>query len=192
LAQRAKARLDAPDRAAYLRVLLDEEDHLPVKDVRCARVSLPRGPRGGGRLVPTTVFSETALAELSDRLVASVRSHQRAHPLEPGIPRASVRAALDLVPRTFDEVVEELARRKVVVADAAALRTPDFVPALGGRETEELMALLVDAKAAPPTVSELGRRFDAALIRAWSAPPARAGEPGARLPRHRPSNISRA
>jgi len=82
-----------------------------------------------------------------------------------------VRAALDLVPRTFDEVVEELARRKVVVADAAALRTPDFVPALGGRETEELMALLVDAKAAPPTVL----RARAALRRRahpgpWSAP----------------------
>src|SRR2546421_8054831 len=33
LAERAKARLDAPDPAAYLRVLLDEEGHLPVKDV---------------------------------------------------------------------------------------------------------------------------------------------------------------
>jgi len=166
LAECAKARLDAPDREAYLRVLLDEEGHLPVKDVPLRTGLDPAAARAaGGVWFPTTVFSEAALAEVSDRLVASLRSHQKTHPLEAGMPRASVRAALDLAPRTFDEVVEDLARRKVIVADAAALRTPEFVPALGGKETDELMALLVDARAAPPTVSELGRRFDAALIR---------------------------
>jgi selenocysteine-specific elongation factor len=82
--------------------------------------------------------------------------------------RAAVRSVLGREirgTRAFDELVEELAKRREIVADAAALRTPDFVPALGGQQTDELMALLLEAKAAPPLVSELGRRFDAALIR---------------------------
>jgi selenocysteine-specific elongation factor len=81
------------------------------------------------------------------------------------MPREAVRSALGLGPRSFDEVVEELAKRGDIVADATALRTPEFVPALGGKQTEELMAVLREARAAPPLVSELGRRFDAALIR---------------------------
>jgi selenocysteine-specific elongation factor len=114
------------------------------------------------------VFSEQAFAGVSAKLIDALRSHQRSHPLEAGMSRAAVRSVLgnDIRgTRAFDELVEELAKRREIVADATALRTPDFVPALGGKQTDELMALLLQAKAAPPLLSELGRRFDAALIR---------------------------
>src|SRR4029077_8198338 len=122
----------------------------------------------GGLWLPSVVFSERAFADVSARLVPALRTHQRSHPLEAGMSRAALRSALGARirgSRAFDELVDELAKRREVVADATALRTPDSAPALGGKETDELMALLREAKAAPPVLAELGRRFDAALIR---------------------------
>ena len=166
LAERARRRLAAPDRAGYFRVVLEEEDYLPIKDVALRTGLDPEAARSaGGIWLGSVVFSEPAFAAASGRLVAALRAHQQAHPLEAGMPRAAVRPALGLGPRATDDVVDELARRGVIVADAAALHTPDFTPALGGRDTQELISLLVQAKAAPPGLAELTRRFDAALIR---------------------------
>jgi selenocysteine-specific elongation factor len=171
LAARARRRLEAADRAAYFGVVLEEEGVMAARDVALRTgLDLPTARAAAGVWLPTTVVSEAALAGISGRLVATVGAYQVAHPLDAGMPRPSVRAALDLgrgdlPPRAFDELVDELARRGVVVADAAALRTPDFIPALGGAETEALMAVLSEAGPAPPTLRELEARFDAALIR---------------------------
>ncbi len=139
---------------------------MPVKDV-ALRTGLDPGVAraAGGIWLTSVVFSDRAFEEASTRLVTALRAHQQAHPLDAGMPRAGARSALGLAARAVDELAEELAKRGSIVADAAVLRTPEFVPALGGRETDELMSLLLEAKAAPPGLSELGKRFDAALIR---------------------------
>ena len=170
LAARARRRREAPDRAAYFRTVLDEEGVLPAKEIPLRSGLDLQGAQeatrqAGGLWFATTAFSARSFAALSDRLVTTLHGYQRTHPKEAGMPRASVRAALALDARPFDELVEELARRGAVVADAAALRTPDFSAALSGAETEELLGLLREAKAAPPSLYELEQRFDAALIR---------------------------
>ena len=166
LAERARRRAQDGGRAEYFLDLLSEESLLPVREVALRTgLDLPAARAAGGVWFATTVFAAPAVASLANRLVAALRDYQGAHPLEAGMPRAAVRVVLDLPARPFDELVEHLAGRSVVVADAAALRTPDFVPALGGRETEELTALLRGAGAAPPNLYELGQRFDQALIR---------------------------
>ncbi|GAC1374856.1 MAG: hypothetical protein NVSMB32_17890 [Actinomycetota bacterium] len=166
LAAQARRRLDVQDRSAYFSLLLAEEGMIPIKDLALRTgLDLPTARAVGGVWFPATVVSEAALQAAADRMAETLRSYQEGHPLESGMPRAAAWTALDLPARAFDEVVEELARRKVIVADLAVLRTPDFVPALGGQEAQELMALLREAKAAPPGMAELTRRFDAALIR---------------------------
>ena len=166
LAERGRRRLEAAGRAAYFLEVLGEESLLPVREVPVRTgLDLPAAQAAGGVWFPATVFSEAAFSELAGRLTAALRAHQAARPLEAGMPRAAVRVALDLPARAFDEAVEEWVHRGVVVADGAVLRTPEFAPALGGRETEELMGLLLAAGGAPPNLYELGQRFDAALIR---------------------------
>jgi selenocysteine-specific elongation factor len=169
LAERARRRAAVDDRAAYFLVVLEEEGELPVKEVALRTgLDTPAARAAGGVWFPSVVFSPQALEDAKALLIAALRAHQQSHPLEAGMPRAVARSVLGNQlrgTRAFDELVEELAKRKEIVADAAVLRTPDFVPALGGRQTDELMALLIEAKAAPPVLSELVRRFDAALIR---------------------------
>lgn len=166
LAEQARRRLAVGDRAAYFALLLEEEGLLAVKDVPLRTgLGLVEARATGGLWFATTVVSEAALAALGERLVAALRAHHAANPLAAGMPRAAARSVLELTGRPFDEVVEELARRRAIVADLEVLRTPDFVPALGGQEAEELFALLREAGAAPPGMGELTRRFDIALIR---------------------------
>ncbi|MGH2719538.1 MAG: selenocysteine-specific translation elongation factor, partial [Actinomycetota bacterium] len=166
LGTRAQWRLGVGDRAAYLGVVLDEEGVLPAAEVPI-RTGLPeaRARAAAGIWFATSVFSEGAYARDADAIVAALKGYQEGHPMEAGMPRLLVRAALGLDARPFDELAEELAKRGVVVADAEALRTPDFTPALGGQETEQLLALLRTRGAAPPTLAELGSQFDPALIR---------------------------
>ncbi len=162
----ALARQLAGDRAAYLRVVLDEEGRLAVRDLP-ARVglSVEEARRVEGVWLDGWVFATPSFEALEADAVAAVREHQQAHPLEPGMPRAALRARLELEVRVFDEVIEALVRREVIVADATVLRTADFAPAIGGPERTALMAELDAGGASPPTLPELQRRFDPALIR---------------------------
>lgn len=166
LEARAQRRIGLGDRAAYLGVVLDEEGVLPAGEV-AIRTGLPEAEAraAAGVWFATSAFSPRAFDAASAAIVAALSAHQEAHPLDAGMLRPLVRAALDLDARPFDELVEELARRRIVVADAEALRTPDFTPALAGQKTEELLSLLSNAGAAPPTITELGATFDPALIR---------------------------
>lgn len=163
----ARARLEAPDRLAYFEVVLEEAGRMARREI-----PLRTGLDGEAARALTAVwleslvFSEPAFGELERSLLGAVRRHQQGHPLEPGMPRAAVRAALDLDARAFDEAVEELARRGVIVADTTVLRTPDFAPAVGGPERDALMAILESGGATPPTVAELSQRLGAPLIRA--------------------------
>jgi selenocysteine-specific elongation factor len=167
LLEGARRRLAAPDRPAYLEILLAEEGHLAQRDA-LVRTGLGAAParEACGVWLSSTVFSEQAFEALSSRLVSTLRSHQRSHPREAGMPRGAVRAALTIDARPFEEAVDELARRGVIVADATVLRTPEFSPALGGPEREALVRELEEAGASPPSLSDLGRRYDPALLRA--------------------------
>ena len=166
LAERARRRIGLGDRAAYFLAVLDEEASLAIRDVALRTGMDPDLARqAGGVWLPTVVFSQRAFADLASRLRDALRAYQAAHPVDAGMPRAAARSALGVPARSFDEAVEELAAKGVVVADATVLRTPEFQPALGGSQTDELLAVLRDAGAAPPGIGELGRRFDPALIR---------------------------
>lgn len=163
----ARRREQAPGRAEYFDILLEEEGSL-ARDEVVIRTGL--GPekvegREGvwlpGRIISTAKFDEHRRA-----LVEALGRHHSSHPLEPGIPREQARAALDLDARTFEEIIDELARRAAIVADQTFLRLPGHAPAVEGSERDALMRELHAGGGSPPTAAELQLRFDPALIRA--------------------------
>lgn len=154
------------DRAGYLRLLLDEEGRLSRRDIMVRTgLETKEATKVEGVWLESIVLSGQAFGEVQEALVSTLRRHQQANPLEPGMPRAAARAALDLDPKPFDEIVEELHRRGLVVADTNGLRTPDHTPASGGPQREELLRILEDAGSSPPGLAELQGRFEPALIR---------------------------
>ncbi|MBW3591187.1 MAG: SelB C-terminal domain-containing protein, partial [Actinobacteria bacterium] len=91
---------------------------------------------------------------------------QQSHPLDTGLPLTTLRAALDTDKAFLSEMVGELTRRNLVVADANAVRTPEFVPRVHTPEKQGMMDVLTAAGASPPTIRELGQTHGADLVRA--------------------------
>jgi selenocysteine-specific elongation factor len=165
--ERVASRRAAADRLAYFRLVLDEETRMARSEIRL-RTGLPpaEAEQADAVWLPTIVFSRAALDALSQRASTELRRYQQLHPLEPGMPRAALRAALGLDGRTFDEVAEHLAAQGLLVADASAVRTPDHVPDQGGAQREALLGVLDEAGLSPPLLPELYRLYDPALVRA--------------------------
>lgn len=161
------------DRSDYLDLILEEEGSLTRGEIR-ARTGLDAAELEGrdGIWLPTRVFSTTRFAQLERALIAAVRDYQMGSPLEAGMARAATRAALDLDPRTFDELAGELVRRGAIIEDEEVLHTPEHLPAVGGPDRDSLLSELESTGASPPTTGELQGRYDPGLIRAL----VRAGE----------------
>lgn len=164
----ARARLAAAGRLAYLSVLLDEAEFLPVEEIFIRTGLHPDHDLAGVELLrlPTYVVSTPGFERIRGQVLSHVRSYQQSHPLDTGLPLTTLRAALGLDRAFLTELVGELARRNLVVADATAVRTPEFVPRVHTPEKQRLMDELTAAGASPPTIRELGQTHGADLVRA--------------------------
>lgn len=169
----AQARVLATTRADYLAVLLEESGFLPVEEV-FIRTGIPPEVVAEQPVLhlPGFVVSPTAFERVGGQVLSHVRAYQESHSLDAGLPLTTLRSALRLDPRMVDELVAEMHRRKMVVADATVVRTPDFKPMVLGPARGRLLQELAEAGASPPTVAELGRTHGADMVRAL----VRAGE----------------
>jgi selenocysteine-specific elongation factor len=161
----ARRRAAVADRRGYLSVLIEEEGILPRADVP-VRAGVADIPSNGGIWLTSVVLSPSKFEEIASRLIGEIRQHQANHPLEPGLPRARGLVVAGLNSRAFDEVVEEMEARDMLVADSTALRTPDHRPTVGGPDAERLLAAVDTGGLSPPSIPELETEFDPALIRA--------------------------
>ena len=105
----ARSGLDASERDAAARELLDGGRAVPLADALVARESFE------------------ALATRIERTLAA--AHRRA-PLRPGAPREEIRSSVDLPPKRFNAMVERLARDGRVAERGSALALPAHAPKL--------------------------------------------------------------
>lgn len=164
----ARARLAAGDRVAYLKVLLGEAEFLRTDEIFVRTGLKPDADLDGVELLglPSYVVSPEGFERISGQILSHVRSYQLSHPLDTGLPLTTLRAALDTDKAFLSEIVGELARRNLVIADANAVRTPEFVPRVHTPEKQRMMDELTAAGASPPTIRELGQAYGADLVRA--------------------------
>jgi selenocysteine-specific elongation factor len=116
----------------------------------------------GGSLV-----SDRRLQELVDSLHSELEQHHAASPLDKGMAREALRAALDLEPDTFDGL---LARCEDVVSEGPIVRLATFSVRLSGeqrRVRDELVATIEAAGFSPPMTKDLPATPD--LLRALTA-----------------------
>ena len=163
----ARARVTAASRQDYLLVLLDEAGFLP-SDELVVRTGI--GPAAARALpvvnLPSFVVAPEAFERLGGQALGHVQTYQSSHPLDAGLPVTSLRSALRLDHRFVDELVGELAARKIVVADGSILRTPDFKPRILAPERQKILQELQDAGASPPTAGQLAADYGADMVRA--------------------------
>ncbi|MGQ0678893.1 MAG: selenocysteine-specific translation elongation factor [Actinomycetota bacterium] len=165
LAAAAVARETAGNGAAYLEVLLLEQGAIPLDEVLVqsglANTEYPpEALRLGDYLASRTWFNRTA-----EGVAGRLRLYQQAHPVESGMPVTVLRKDVALAAPVLGVLLDELVRTGVVVADATAVRTADFTPQTSRPEQLELLEMLREAGAAPPSLAELNQKYDSALVR---------------------------
>ncbi|HEX2053769.1 MAG TPA: selenocysteine-specific translation elongation factor [Actinomycetota bacterium] len=169
----ARTRVTAGTREQYLVVLLNETGFLAREEVFVRTGVRPEAAVDLAVLAfPSFVVSPEAFERLGSQVLAHVRSYQRAHPLDAGLPLTTLRSALRLDHRFVDELVEEMNRRRMVVSDGGSVRTPEFQPRILAPERDKILAELSAAGASPPTVAQLSESYGADMVRAM----VRAGE----------------
>lgn len=167
LAEAVRRRDEAASRTDYFAILLKEKGHLARSQISDRiGLDLEKLEHLGGIWLPTTVYSEAEFDRVSRALIEVAQEHQSNHPLEAGMPREAARSRIGLEVRVFEELLQELEHRGVIVADETLIRTPDHAPAVEGAERAALIDELDAGGSSPPTIVELQRRFDSALIRA--------------------------
>jgi len=131
------------------------------------------------------VVARAAVVAEGQRLATLVDAHHAGHPLEPGMSRQALRATVGTagagegVPATVADLALDLAvRKRLLVAEGAVVRRPDFAVAVVGAvadQRERLARRLGDAGWEVPTIAELMREFPDAPVRALLANLAREG-----------------
>ena len=103
--------------------------------------------------------AEALVSATEDALLAALRRHHGAHPLDPGMPAQAWRAAAAVPRPGLVELAERrLEHRAAIARDGASVRLPGFTPGGGGAARTAMEALLGDLVAAgvePPGVGEL-------------------------------------
>jgi selenocysteine-specific elongation factor len=130
--------------------------------------------RAGTGRVPDSVvrlgrrlFSRARANELRDRLHAALQEHHMRHPLEAGMPREALRAAVGVAGDEFDDLVDGI---DTVVTEGPLVRLADHSVVLAPEQQsamESLVAWIEGAGFTPPLADELGA--DEALLRALTA-----------------------
>ena len=117
--------------------------------VRAGRVGgSPDGSDDDFRLPDNTCFDADIVAEGRDKLLRAVRGYHDLHSLAPGVPLATLRAALPphSHPGLADGLARRLARAGELVIEGRFARLPDFTATLSPEE-EKLSDLLLEALA---------------------------------------------
>jgi selenocysteine-specific elongation factor len=111
-------------------------------------------------------------AELEGRLVAALAEFHRKEPLRPGVPRATLRAALpeNAAAAAFEQALARLAARGEVEDAAGLVRAAGAAPRLSQKQAALAERLRADARGAglePPTLRDWAARLgvDAAELR---------------------------
>ncbi|MEX2553860.1 MAG: SelB C-terminal domain-containing protein, partial [Actinomycetota bacterium] len=167
LAAAAEARLEAPDRGAYLSILLSEQGHLRSDEI-LVRTGLAKGQgdQEDALSLGDYLISKDWFAETSALIDQHLRGYQAAHPVDAGMPLTALRRELNLEDEVREVLLDELVRTGAVVADSSAVRTADFVPQTVGPEQQRLVEVVREAGAAPPAIAELNQEYGAPLVRA--------------------------
>lgn len=142
--------------------LVSSEGDLAVHDV-LLRAGVDALPEGivvlGGRAV-----SQARLGSLLERLRAVLDEHHRQNPLEKGMAREALRAAVDVDADAFDAL---LGRAEGVVVEKAVVRSASHLVALDPvqeRARAEILYQLTEGGYSPPLTKDL--RADPTLLRA--------------------------
>jgi selenocysteine-specific elongation factor len=112
----------------------------------------------------TVLVSEAHLKTLLHGMRSAVEDYHAAHPLERGIPKEQLRAAMGLSPSDFEALI---IGDPDVIEDGVTLRLTDHSATLAPeqqRARDELIACIEAAGTSPPMTSDLGA--DPALLRA--------------------------
>lgn len=168
LEERLRRRVGA-DKSGFVKALLEERGFLDVSRIP-KETGLTREETQQALLdavwTDDFVFSAQTFKEFSTRSLEMVVEHHGANPLEQGVPRSVMRKSFDLPEHVIDELIDEMARRGLLVAEGTTVRTPQHSARIDTPETKDLLAALTEGYASPPTISELVQRFDRKLIQA--------------------------
>jgi selenocysteine-specific elongation factor len=111
-----------------------------------------------GEVLKGTLYDRTAIAEASDRLLATIDAHHARAPLEEGLSLQSLRAALPTSPELSDALLERLALAGAIAIDHGLVRRAGWVVRPSPSQQLALDHLAAAVKAGgrePPNVSEL-------------------------------------
>jgi len=163
----AKARKAANNRLEYLAVLVEEEGAVPAKDI-FLRTGLPPAEAKNLPLVWLADFavSLNAMNNWESTIRTNVETFHAEHPLEQGIPLTVLRSELGLAAKLFQQVIEELERRRVFTVDSTSVRSTDFTPRVESPERIRLLAVLQQAGASVPLAPALAAQFGMELVKA--------------------------
>jgi len=163
----AKARLAAKNRLDYLAVLVDEEGSIPAKDIFLRTGLTPEEAKNLPLVwLADFIASPEAMNRWESLIRTNVETFHAEHPLEQGIPLTTLRSKLGLAAKLFQQVIEELDRRKVLVVDSTSVRSTDFTPRVESPERIHLMEVLQQAGASVPLAPALAAQFGIELVKA--------------------------
>jgi selenocysteine-specific elongation factor len=118
--------------------------------------------RGAGGLL----LGAEAAAELERRLLAALDAFHAREPLQPGLPRAALRAALprNVAPAAFELLLARLAERSAIAEGDGLVRSAGHAPRLTERQQKLAERLRAEARSAglePPTPRDWAARLHA-------------------------------
>jgi selenocysteine-specific elongation factor len=139
------------------------------------RVGLPEGQRdrliaewkrtGAVVAIGDALVAGPRLASVQQQVLAAIRQHHAAHPLEEGIPREELRERLfsTAAPGVFDHVLAALSQANQIIArDRVALRGHTLaLTDEEARARDAMVRVLIEGGLAPPDGSELAARVGA-------------------------------
>ncbi|MCS6825012.1 MAG: selenocysteine-specific translation elongation factor [Caldilinea sp.] len=118
----------------------------------------------------TLLLGLNAWRQLIDGLTARITEHHRQFPLRPGLPRSEARSRMQaLLPgvhlgaRYFNALIDALAQRKLLHADDAYVRLPDFAPTPTPAQQQSITRTLAAFSAspyAPPNLQDTLQMLD--------------------------------
>jgi selenocysteine-specific elongation factor len=117
----------------------------------------------GEAVVAGAVLVSAALvAKMRGELIAAVKLHHAAHPLEPGIPGSALRARLRAGPQVVEKVLAGLLESGELIGTSGSIAQKQWAPKLIGPDAERagrILERLGSAGAEPPSAEELAAEF---------------------------------
>jgi selenocysteine-specific elongation factor len=100
-------------------------------------------------LLDETAYTAGGFEKLRQRLVSSVESYLKEHPLRAGLPKEELRGRSGLAPRLFTAALAELVSRGELAESGAAVSEPGWTPRLTAGQQQTADAYVASLHAAP-------------------------------------------